>query len=360
VSTRKIIWITPMKQKIFTIIFFLLFVGVFWYFYGDEYREFYEEKVSYTEQEHIVSQELSDFSLDDVVDVRSSQLVVTPDLEVLESLVQKIDTAQDRVYLEVYIFTEKRIFAAMKRAHERGVDVRAILEKNPYKAPRLNDARFTGLQQSGIQVVWSNANNYSLNHAKFLIIDNEVIISTGNMSYSTFTKNRDFFVFLNDPEILTTFEQIFEYDFQGKLFSPYHENIVLSPRYAREKLTHMILSAEQSIDMYFQYLKDDELLDAILQKARQWIEIRMVLDDDYYEDDFEEVEYLRSQGIQIHKYAKSSMHAKAILVDQKSLFIGSVNFSSYSLDKNREVGVIISDSKMIEIFSSVFHSDFKN
>ncbi|MDF1682884.1 MAG: phospholipase D-like domain-containing protein [Patescibacteria group bacterium] len=31
------------------------------------------------------------------------------------------------------------------------------------------------------------------------------------------------------------------------------------------------------------------------------------------------------------------MHSKAILIDNKYLFLGSVNFSSYSLDRNREV-----------------------
>jgi cardiolipin synthase len=31
------------------------------------------------------------------------------------------------------------------------------------------------------------------------------------------------------------------------------------------------------------------------------------------------------------------MHSKAILVDEKYLFIGSVNFSEASFDKNREV-----------------------
>ncbi|MDR1944910.1 MAG: phospholipase D-like domain-containing protein [Candidatus Peribacteria bacterium] len=51
------------------------------------------------------------------------------------------------------------------------------------------------------------------------------------------------------------------------------------------------------------------------------------------------------------------MHSKAILVDNKYLFIGSVNFSEYSLDKNREIGILTKEEKVISKFNEIFKKD---
>jgi phosphatidylserine/phosphatidylglycerophosphate/cardiolipin synthase-like enzyme len=52
------------------------------------------------------------------------------------------------------------------------------------------------------------------------------------------------------------------------------------------------------------------------------------------------------------------MHAKAILVDKKYLFIWSENFSYFSLEKNRELWIILKDKKVILKFINIFNKDF--
>jgi phosphatidylserine/phosphatidylglycerophosphate/cardiolipin synthase-like enzyme len=52
------------------------------------------------------------------------------------------------------------------------------------------------------------------------------------------------------------------------------------------------------------------------------------------------------------------MHSKAILIDKKYLFLGSINFSNYSLDSNREVGILLINKKNIEKFLEIFNKDF--
>jgi phosphatidylserine/phosphatidylglycerophosphate/cardiolipin synthase-like enzyme len=53
------------------------------------------------------------------------------------------------------------------------------------------------------------------------------------------------------------------------------------------------------------------------------------------------------------------MHAKAILIDNKYLFIWSINFSNYSIDKNREVWILINNSKIIKDFLNIYNQDIK-
>jgi phosphatidylserine/phosphatidylglycerophosphate/cardiolipin synthase-like enzyme len=62
--------------------------------------------------------------------------------------------------------------------------------------------------------VWSNAKNYTLNHSKIILIDNEeLIISTGNFTASNFKYNRDLFIFSKDINIVYSFSKIFNKDF---------------------------------------------------------------------------------------------------------------------------------------------------
>jgi putative cardiolipin synthase len=58
--------------------------------------------------------------------------------------------------------------------------------------------------------------------------------------------------------------------------------------------------------------------------------------------------------------ARATLHTKAFLVDDKSLFIGSFNFDPRSADINTEMGVIIHDQGMAREFSEVFDSLLKS
>jgi phosphatidylserine/phosphatidylglycerophosphate/cardiolipin synthase-like enzyme len=50
--------------------------------------------------------------------------------------------------VEVYIFTETNMRDALIRAHGRGVDVKILLENNPYMAPYLNDKHYDAFKDA--------------------------------------------------------------------------------------------------------------------------------------------------------------------------------------------------------------------
>jgi phosphatidylserine/phosphatidylglycerophosphate/cardiolipin synthase-like enzyme len=47
-----------------------------------------------------------------------------------------------------------------------------------------------------------------------------------------------------------------------------------------------------------------------------------------------------------------------ILIDHKTLLLGSMNLSSTSLDKNREIWIILLDTWIIKTFSDQFIQDW--
>ena len=74
---------------------------------------------------------------------------------------------------------------------------------------------------------------------------------------------------------------------------------------------------------------------------------------------------LKSAGASIAIYSSRTgyyIHAKTVLADYgtalASLFVGSENFSTYSLDKNRELGLIFSDPGCLAGVEAAISADY--
>lgn len=347
-----------MKQKIFQIIWLLIFIIGFWYFFGDEYWEYQDIKQEEKTYQSKVIESLETFDSDEISQFwKSVELYSTPDLALLDTIVSQIDNAKKLIYVEVYIFTERDIRDALIRAHNRWVDVKILLENNPYKAPYLNDTHYDAFQSAGLDVRWSDPLNYSLNHAKMIIIDESAYISTGNFSYSLFKYNRDLLVFFKNSDFIPILKELFLWDFEHKNIWVYHENLVLSPFDSRTKIENLVASAEKSIDFYFPYMADESLQEAFFDAARNGVELRGIVEKEFYKENITIIDDFTSEGIRISPLEKDKLHAKALLIDWEILYVGSINFSTYSFDENREIGVLIKDDIIIKEFQKIFESD---
>jgi len=346
------------KEKIITSLIISIFFIVFSIFNFEEYYNFHKEKIEINKNKIELESKIKNFDLKNIENIEEIKFYYTPSKDLLNNIVEKINNSQKYVYIEVYMFTEKRIKEAVIKAKKRWVDVKIILEKDPYMAYTINDKTYNELQKNNIDVVWSNTENYALNHSKMILIDDLNIVSTWNLTYSTFTQNRDFFLFIKDDNTNKLLKEIFYNDFNWIKSSPYSENLVLSPSYSRNKIIDLIESAEKDIKIYIQYFNDDEINNKLIEiKKLKDIKISAIIPDTATKD--ENTKKLIKSGIEIKKIPKYKMHAKAILIDEKYLFIWSENFSSYSLDKNREIWFIIKNNEVISDFLDIFNYDFK-
>jgi phosphatidylserine/phosphatidylglycerophosphate/cardiolipin synthase-like enzyme len=73
--------------------------------------------------------------------------------------------------------------------------------------------------------------------------------------------------------------------------------------------------------------------------------------------DDENTRKLIKAWLEIYQIPKYTMHSKAILVDDMYLWIWSTNFSEYSLNQNREIGILLKEEKVIEKFKGIFEED---
>ncbi|MCP4523726.1 MAG: hypothetical protein GY828_05945 [Candidatus Gracilibacteria bacterium] len=344
-------------HKIFSMIFIVIFFITFSFFEGEEYYDFHKDKKETLGFEENNNKLQSDFQLDDIQDISDISFYKTPDTSLLTQIINEIHAAQSRIYLETYILTEKKIQNALIQAQNRGIDIQILLEKNPYKAYNINNKAFKKLVEAGIQVHWSDTEDYSLNHSKFLIIDDIFYISTGNYSYSTFKYNRDFFIRSENSKLLDIILQIFSHDYNGDKKQFYHPNIVLSPFNSRDHFENLFHTAEHEILLYFQYFKDDLLVEQLIQKQKEGVKVKAIIPESALKNNIKTLKKLDTAGVSLHIMKKHKMHAKAILIDKKYLFIGSINFSTYSLDQNRELGILIKNKKIIDFFIQSFQDD---
>jgi len=69
---------------------------------------------------------------------------------------------------------------------------------------------------------------------------------------------------------------------------------------------------------------------------------------------------LTAAGVHVHTYAANAalyIHAKMILTPARA-FLGSQNFSDTSMNKNRELGLIVSDATIRASLSGTFNTDY--
>jgi phosphatidylserine/phosphatidylglycerophosphate/cardiolipin synthase-like enzyme len=60
----------------------------------------------------------------------------------------------------------------------------------------------------------------------------------------------------------------------------------------------------------------------------------------------------------VKKLARYKLHAKCVVVDSRYFFVGSQNLREVSLDRRREVGLIVEDDAMARKIERVFDEDW--
>lgn len=349
-----------MKKTYFKYISFLI-LTLFLYLFSDVWSEFKDFRQSNIEYKNSVENSISktsEFDLNNLKELENTEIYYTPYLPLIDKIVDKIDSAKNKVYLESYILTEKSIKKALINAKNRWIDVKVILEQNVYKAEYLNNDAYNELKDAWVNVVrdWTN---YALTHTKMMIIDDEIIISTWNYSYSSFKTNREFFIFTKDKEINEKLNLLFWYDFEWKKWIVYDNELIISPYYSREKLHKLISSAKNEIKFYAQNFSDYEILDDLILASKSWIKVSWIISwkDDLWNSD--EILKMKNAWINIYDLNSPYIHAKALLIDWKYLYVWSINYSYYSIEKNREVWLLIINNDIISKFLKAFEKDVK-
>src|SRR5512144_1107941 len=119
------------------------------------------------------------------------RLIVEPD-EGTAPAVELIEGARKSLRVKQFTLTDSAIMSAFMRAHERGVDVRIMLNPHRSSGDRANDESFKALKHAGLKIEWSNP-AFAVTHEKSIVIDDRIaLIATFNLATKYFTETRDY------------------------------------------------------------------------------------------------------------------------------------------------------------------------
>ena len=276
-------------------------------------------------------------------------------------IVKAIDSAKNSVRLKMYLFTSDAVRDALIAAAKRGVDVRILMELNPYGGTTTNVDLFNAVKGTPVKMKWSSF-DFRFTHEKSLVIDDQIaFIMTHNITSSSFNANREYGVIVSRAEDVAEIIKVYEADWEKIPIDLKNPRLVWSPINARQKWIELIDSAKISIEIEQNEWIAPEIVNRVVEAAKRGVKVRAIFSprDPISEDDAEPYrEQVRQAGGQVKYIDDPYIHAKMFLVDGQRAFVGSVNVSDNSLQNNRELGIIFDQSDAVQLIRQTFEKDW--
>ena len=286
-------------------------------------------------------------------------LVVEPG-QGMGTVYQAITGARHSLDLVIYELEDTTAVNDLIQAKDRGVSVRVILDQAYAKSQ--NESAYATLAAHGVDVHWSST-QVDITHQKTLIVDSdEALVMTGNMTSQYYASTRDFILADSDARDVAAIEAVFDADFSNTAVQPSPgDDLVWSPGSAAA-LVGLIQGAKKELLVENEEMSEQEIVVALEAAAQRGVDVQVCMtDSSSWSSEFSD---LTHDGVRVYTYSPDAalyIHAKAIVADPGTdsirWFLGSENFSSTSLDLNRELGVELNDASTGNRLASVIDGD---
>ncbi|MGH9607013.1 MAG: phospholipase D-like domain-containing protein [Terracidiphilus sp.] len=291
-------------------------------------------------------------------------LVTEPD-QGLTAIYNLLSSAKKSIDVTIYELTDATVISTLGKAAAAGLTVRVILDQNSEKMT--NTPAYDTLTEAKVSVHWANP-AYTFTHQKTITVDQATsAIMTLNLTPVDYASTRDFAVITNDPADVAAIETTFNADFQNATITPpAGDNLIWSPTNSRSAITALIGGAAKTLLISQEEFSDAGMEGAVEAALKRGVAVTLV-QEDIDSEYTAALTALKDLGAKIAVYTSSKgyyIHAKTVLADygtaQAKLFLGSENFSTDSLNKNRELGLIFSDSACMAGVQATITADYNN
>jgi phosphatidylserine/phosphatidylglycerophosphate/cardiolipin synthase-like enzyme len=289
----------------------------------------------------------------------TSAVVVEPDAGrgPVYDLMRGAQRSLDMTMYELVDPTAEEILAADAG---RGVDVRVLLDGRLEK--RSNTPAYSYLAAHRVHVAWAPT-RFPATHQKTVTVDGrESAVMTLNLTSRYYANTRDFAVLDRNPADVAAIEAVFNCDFAQRPLPPEilpaGADLVWSPG-SEAPLVRLIDSARRQVDFESEELDDPAVVAALAGAARRGVAVDVVMTDDpSWHPAFATITAAGGHVRLDHGEHPIYIHAKAILVDGSTAFVGSENATPASLDRNRELGLIVADPAVVAPVERTIAADF--
>ncbi|WP_101296467.1 phospholipase D-like domain-containing protein [Halegenticoccus soli] len=316
--------------------------------------------------------------------------------------------ADRRILLAGYTFTSRRIADELAAAAGRGVAVRVLVDDAPVggmtdrEAAALDRLVAAGVE---VEVVGGERARYAFHHAKYAVVDDRAIVLTENWKPSGTGGNgsRGWGVVVRSPEVAAELARVFETDTgwrdstpwegfrRGRTFHPSEPadgsyparvdpepvgvdrvRILTAPGNAEAGIVRELDGATDRIDVIQPTVGSPThpFLRACVRAAERGVRVRILLSGAWY---VAEENRALVDGLNAHaerrdlplsarvaeprgRYEK--IHAKGVVVDDRTVVVGSANWNNHSVRENREVALVLESRDAAAYYRGVFESDW--
>ncbi|WP_236573340.1 phospholipase D-like domain-containing protein [Streptomyces sp. GS7] len=289
-------------------------------------------------------------------------LVILPDQKE-GAIYDFVNSAKKSVDVTIYELRDTTLVNDLVKKQKAGVKVRVVFDS---QHASIDGAAYKALSAAGAGVTYSSS-AYVYTHQKTITVDGaKSYISTGNFDTKYYATSRDYGVFDNDKADVAAIEKVFNADFAKTSVTPSDgTDLVWSPTDSQSHLLALIKGAKHSLDIQQEEFGDAALVNAIIADAKRGVTVRVVAENQHAKYN-KQLKKVTAAGGKVATYTSSTgyyIHAKAIVADYGTsaakVFAGSENFSSNSLNHNRELGLIVSDSAVVKGIEKAFTADFQ-
>jgi phosphatidylserine/phosphatidylglycerophosphate/cardiolipin synthase-like enzyme len=244
-----------------------------------------------------------------------------------------IDTARNSLVLSIYRLDDADVLAALTRAVRRGVAVNVLVTQRVKGSKAALDVLVAALKGAGFGVRrYAHLPKY---HAKYIVADDRLaLVGSLNFTQKCFDDTCDFAVLTRDREVIGGLARLFQLDYDGKWSTgDFGSRLIVGPDNARIRYAALLAQARRSLRLIDHKLTDAEMLSVIRSRAGAGVSVELLGRDD--------VEPL-------------SPHGKLVIVDSEMAAIGSMSLSWRSLDRRRELAIVLRDRASIAVLHEYF------
>lgn len=277
----------------------------------------------------------------------------------MNSIYDLMASATKSLDMTMYEFSDTHAEAILEADTKRGVVVRVLLDKD-FSGESENAAAFNELRSSGVNVHWAVGN--TIFHQKTITVDNTTsVVMTANLTAQYYPTSRDLAVFNTNLSDVAAIEATFNADWPGTSDpkpGPPGADLVWSPG-SEQDLLSLINSAQHSLEVENEEMSSEPIIQALSEAARRGVEVEVVMT--YQSEWASAFDKLTAAGVHVATYSPSAplyIHAKVIEADGSAVFVGSQNFSTASMNYNRELGLETAYAPIVHGIAATVSHDF--
>ncbi len=283
-----------------------------------------------------------------------------------EHLIALIDAAQSSIDAAMFEFNLQNVADALIAAHERGVTVRVVYDDEHTE----DDPQIEQLIDAGIPATPDERGAYM--HNKFFVFDRATVwTGSMNITINGSYRNNNNVIVIRSSKLAQNYTTEFEEMFRGE-FGPDSpadtpnpvfslngvqiENYFAPEDDVMPRLVAAVSNANTSIHLMIFSFTEDSLGQAILERARNGVEVAGIFETRGANTEYSECNNLLSAGLNVRLDGNPrTFHHKVIIIDGSVVALGSFNFSENAATSNDENLLIIHDAGVAALYEAEFN-----